>query len=680
MNDRQHKHTLPAGYELNGYRLVSVLGVGGFGVTYLARHVRLGQRVAIKEYLPNEFAVREGTAVHPKSIGDRESFDWGLDRFLEEARTLALFEHRNLVRVRDYFEANATAYFVMNYEEGESLDRLLTKLGRLSEPQLKRIVLPIVDGLRIVHSTGFLHRDIKPSNIYVRRSDESPVLLDFGAARQALGRKSHILTAVASAGYSPPEQYESEGEQGPWSDVYSLSALCYRAISGETPAEATKRQGRLLRGQPDPLTRLSELAPEGYSRELLSAVDWGLRVIETERPVNVDDWETALAGRETSESDDALVADVAATKRVAGSGRISKNLLWAFSSAAVLALGVGSFWYLANPGTDSGLVEPIGDIATSPEQLDTQIAEPAMNTDPASDTAVLGGGSAMVVVETIPAGVEVRINGEFAGNTPLELNDMRAGVHDVELSHPDYETVFLPDQGFGDGRVLRIERELLRATGALTVVVQPRVSWIELNGVRLAETTPITLENLPAGTVELTLGAERHHVEIVTAEVPRDGVGMLDWALDPVPYGTLTLELEPPDATARLPDISPSYSPGMELAEGEYLVEVRAEWYRSRTLAVEVSGNTRERIELEDDFDLQGTYQMFCFACHSTGLSGAPLPGDAEAWGPRMEKGRDEIVAIMNRGLNAMPPKGLCMTCTDDQLWELSQYMVNMEQ
>ena len=157
-----------------------------------------------------------------------------MQRFLDEARTLARFESSaTWCGCVTYFEANRTAYIVMDYEEGEPLDRLLERHGRLTEAQLQRVLLPIIDGLREVHAAGFLHRDIKPSNVFVRRSDETPVLLDFGAARQALGRKSKSLTAVASAGYSPPEQYESEGEQGPWTDIYALSALCYRAITGE---------------------------------------------------------------------------------------------------------------------------------------------------------------------------------------------------------------------------------------------------------------------------------------------------------------------------------------------------------------------------------------------------------------------------------------------------------------
>ena len=179
---------------------------------------------------------------------------------------------------------NRTAYIVMDYEEGEALDRVLERRGTLSEAQLKRVLLPMVDGLKEVHAAGYLHRDIKPSNVFVRRADESPVLLDFGSARQALGRKSKSLTAVASAGYSPPEQYESEGEQGPWTDIYALSALCYRAMTGMVPIEAPRRTNRLLQRRPDPMAKLVKEQPAGYSKAFLAGVDQGLELIVSDRP------------------------------------------------------------------------------------------------------------------------------------------------------------------------------------------------------------------------------------------------------------------------------------------------------------------------------------------------------------------------------------------------------------
>ena len=285
-----HKQALPGGFRLGSYEVVRVLGAGGFGITYLCEHAGLGVQVAVKEYLPNEIAVRDGTAVHPKSAGDREGFEWGLSRFLDEARTLARFEHPNVVQVRDCFEANSTAYIVMDYEDGEPLDALLERRGTLTEAQLKRVVVPVADGLRQVHAAGFLHRDVKPSNIFVRRSDESPVLLDFGSARQALGRRSRSMTAIASAGYSPPEQYESRGDQGAWTDIYALSALCHRAIMGRAPVEAPRRTGEVARSRADPHIGLVDADLAGYSSGLLEAVDCGLHLIETERPQSLDDW------------------------------------------------------------------------------------------------------------------------------------------------------------------------------------------------------------------------------------------------------------------------------------------------------------------------------------------------------------------------------------------------------
>ena len=350
MPDSDHKQALPPGYQLGRYRLLEVLGVGGFGVTYLGEHVGLHHRVAVKEYLPNEFAVREGATVHPKSPADREDFEWGLARFVDEARTLTRFRHPNLVRVSDYFEANNTAYIVMDYEDGEPLDALLERHGTLTEAQLRRVVLPVADGLRQAHAAGFLHRDIKPSNIFVRRSDETPVLLDFGSARQALGRKSRSMTAIASAGYSPPEQYESQGAQGAWTDIYALSALCHRAVVGKIPMEAPRRQGQLLRSRVDPLPRLAETAPAGYSRAFLEAVDWGLRVIETERPQSLDEW---LARMEDVEAGDAPKVPKAPARPAARKRKgFGTGVAWLAGAAA--AIGVALYFALAYWLQDSG--------------------------------------------------------------------------------------------------------------------------------------------------------------------------------------------------------------------------------------------------------------------------------------------------------------------------------------
>ena len=352
MNTQDHKQALPPGFRLGSYRVVRVLGAGGFGVTYLCEHGGLGVMVAVKEYLPNDIAVRSGNAVAPKSAADREGYQWGLGRFLDEARTLARFEHRNVVRVRDYFEANDTAYIVMDYEDGEPLDRVLERKGTLTEAQIKRVLLPIVAGLRQVHAAGFLHRDVKPANIFIRRSDESPVLLDFGSARQALGRLSRSVTAIASSGYSPPEQYESGGEQGPWTDIYALSALCYRAITGIAPVEATRRQSRLLRGEEDPLPSLAAIAGGRCSQAFLAAVDRGLRVVERERQGSLDEWWDELEGRAIGEPTSHLVSPSARRGSKVAESRVEKVPAPRRRSRAVwllcgMAVAVSAFLYFA---------------------------------------------------------------------------------------------------------------------------------------------------------------------------------------------------------------------------------------------------------------------------------------------------------------------------------------------
>ena len=593
MSKSTPKQALPTGYELNGYRLLDVLGIGGFGVTYRAEHVTLGHRVAIKEYLPNEFAVREGSTVFPKSESDEEDFHWGLARFLNEATTLAKFAHRNLVRVRDYFEANQTAYIVMDYEEGESLDRLLAEHGTLNESQLRRILLPIVEGLREVHQAGFLHRDIKPSNIFVRRSDESPVLLDFGAARQALGRKSKSLTAVASAGYSPPEQYESEGEQGPWTDIYALSALCYRAITGNAPVEAPRRQSQLLRGRVDPLPPLPDSVDDkAYSAPLLQAVDAGLRVIETERPASLDQWSGFLTGRAGQPAPTIHGRDIGAeqlrdragTRRGRAGGVIAGIVVVGF------ALGAGYYFWIA-------LENAPPDSVTMTEPAATREQAESPDSEESTSSSILGG-AAILVVETEPPGAEVVLADQVVGTTPLRMSNLRAGTYTVILQHPHYEAVRMDNQSLSDGEVLRIEREFVPATGQLTVITQPETAWVERDGERLAHNTPVTLEGLPAGAVELTLGAEAYRSVTVTAEVPRNGVGRLELTLQPIPYGTLTLELDPADASVILPDIRPAYTPGLRLPEGKYRVRVSRAGYQESTRTVEVVGETHVQVEL----------------------------------------------------------------------------------
>jgi len=285
------RHALQKGYEIEGYRIEKVLGAGGFGVTYLAHEISINRKVAIKEYLPSGIAARgrDDVSVHPLSSGDRDNFNWGLERFRQEAKTLVTFRHPNIVSVYRYFEANGTAFLVMAYEEGESLAKILERGATLSESEILEILGPLLSGLEHVHKAGFLHRDIKPGNIYIRR-DGSPVLLDFGAARQAMGGRSQSLTSIVSAGYAPFEQYTTRGNQGAWTDIYAFGGVLYRAVTGERPPDAPDR----IRN--DPYVSAKQLAGGKYSDTLLTAIDAALEVDEDKRPQSVAAWRAMLEG------------------------------------------------------------------------------------------------------------------------------------------------------------------------------------------------------------------------------------------------------------------------------------------------------------------------------------------------------------------------------------------------
>jgi len=289
LDELEHRNSLPKGFQLNEYRIESILGKpGGFGITYLATDTNLEQHVAIKEYLPSDFAIREGVStVYVKSSSDAESFHWGLKCFTDEARVLARFSHPNIVSVLRFFQENGTAYMVMEYQKGECLTERL-KRGIIPEEELLGIVLPLLDGLEQIHEAGFLHRDIKPNNIYIRE-DNTPVLLDFGSARYAIGQISRTVTSIVSPGYAPLEQYDNEAEeQGPWTDIYALGAVMYFAVSGEAPPPATRRVMK------DPMQPATSIGKGRYRRSLLSAIDWALELNEDRRPRTVSQWRDRL--------------------------------------------------------------------------------------------------------------------------------------------------------------------------------------------------------------------------------------------------------------------------------------------------------------------------------------------------------------------------------------------------
>ena len=294
-----HLYALPSGYRLEQYEFSNVLSLGAYGIKYQALDHETGNQVAIKEYLPDGIAVRRDTrhevtargrspslyrgasvpedsesvvvadtSVVPRSSADKQAFDVGLGRFLDEARMQARLEHPNLVQVHRALRANGTGYVVMDYVEGETLAQLLERRSTLAEEDLNAVVGPILGPLELLHQHGFLHQDIRPGNI-VLRSDGTPVLLEIGGSRQVHGgarqtfgdrARAPNLTAP-TAGFSALELYSSRSRLGAWTDIYALGAVMYACISGRPPPDAPSRVIE------DELVPAAEAAREQVRRE-----------------------------------------------------------------------------------------------------------------------------------------------------------------------------------------------------------------------------------------------------------------------------------------------------------------------------------------------------------------------------------------------------------------------------
>ena len=244
-NEGRYRLALKPGTILaNRYLVGRVLGQGGFGITYVALDNQTKSRVAIKEYMPTEYASRDegtvGLRLNDNSV--QADFEYGREQFLQEAKTLAEFVgNEHIIWIRDMFEANGTAYFAMEFAEGVSLKQYMEQRGGpLQVYETNLILLPIMEALQWVHSKGIVHRDIAPDNIMIR-SDGKAKLIDFGAARYSTGQKSKSLDVILKHGFAPYEQYSRRGRQGPFTDVYAMAATYYYAITGKVPPDAVDR-------------------------------------------------------------------------------------------------------------------------------------------------------------------------------------------------------------------------------------------------------------------------------------------------------------------------------------------------------------------------------------------------------------------------------------------------------
>ena len=346
---------LAPGRTVGRYAVISVLGHGGFGITYRARDVQLGREVAIKEYLPTAIAARNsGEIVRPRSTRVAGDFISGRERFVIEGRTLASLHHApGIVRVFDFIEANNTAYIVMELIQGETLDARIERAGPLDAAAIDRILMPLLDGLEQVHDAGFLHRDIKPANILLNARGD-PTLIDFGASRAALAGRSISMTAVFTLGYAAAEQMTT-AKQGPWTDIYALSATLYHAITGQAPPHAIDRMM-----MNDSCRQLAKLAPPGFSRTLLAGLDAGLAMRVEDRPQSIAGWRRLLGLNEAA----ALPAPATVARAYRRPLSISVGI-----AAALLLIGGGYLAFEPGRSGKSVSVDLVAEVQRAREAL-----------------------------------------------------------------------------------------------------------------------------------------------------------------------------------------------------------------------------------------------------------------------------------------------------------------------
>jgi len=278
---QQANQPLPEGYLLENYRIASVLSSGGFSIVYLA-YDENDQPVAIKEYLPSQLALRkEGDALPSIADENLATFKYGMRCFFEEGRSLARLSHPNVVRVLNFFRGNETVYMVMRYERGRTLqEHIHARRGAIKEKFIRHVFTLLLNGLREVHSNKLLHLDIKPANIYIR-NDGTPVLINFGAARQTLVEEGQRLTPMYTPGFAPPEQYTNREDLGPWSDCYAIGASIFACLAGVAPQAADHRVAK------DRYVSATRVWNGKYSRQLLETIDWCLELDHLKRPQSV---------------------------------------------------------------------------------------------------------------------------------------------------------------------------------------------------------------------------------------------------------------------------------------------------------------------------------------------------------------------------------------------------------
>ncbi len=374
-------NALPLGTRIGEFEIVNLVGIGGFGIVYLAHDHSLGRYVALKEYMPSSLAARvEGLTVAVKSARLAETFAIGLRSFVNEARILAQFDHRSLVKVYRFWEGNGTAYMVMPFYEGVTLRQTLQKMpGPPSEEWLRALIDPLLDALEVIHHDNCFHRDIAPDNILLL-ADGRPLLLDFGAARRVIGDRTQALTVILKPGYAPLEQYAEDPhvKQGAWTDIYALAAVVYNAITCRPPMASVARSIN------DTMVPLSQAAAGRYSTAFLQAMDRALAVRPEDRPRSVAEFRALLAVHDAPGTPAGKSSPAASPQAPAAKGK--GRAIWLVGIAGTaLAIAGGAFYtWRSAPDASSRQLE-VAQAKSSPETPPAAAATAAAPSAPVAE-------------------------------------------------------------------------------------------------------------------------------------------------------------------------------------------------------------------------------------------------------------------------------------------------------
>ena len=534
--NNEYQNTLPIGYKFLEFEIKAILGVGGFGITYLAYDNELDCDVVIKEFFPADISVRlKNSTVSPNATKVKEFYEKAKDRFLIEARTLAKFNHPNIVQVKRRFEANNTAYFVMNFEEGEDLAEYASRMGRgLEEEEILRIIEPILDGLREVHSYQVYHRDIKPDNIYLRKNS-SPMLIDFGSAKELIEQDASRYSSfnAQTLGYCAPEQQSSMTKLiGAHTDIYAVGATLYKMISTKLPASSEDRSTSLLQLDTDLYESIfTKVNTTKYSQHFLKTIDKALAFKSKERFQTVRAFQDALVGKSIQKSEKKEVKKV---KRENETIKTPQKSIWlkVMVVLGIVFMGVGLY------------------VFTKDDRETVKVEE------------------RMVFLEKEKKEESLRL---------IKIEKEKVKQQEERLKKRETLKV--------EERMLFLEKEKKEESLRLEKVKKEKEKQQELEKVRLKKEKQ--KESLRK------MRREKKRLKKEALEKKR----LIQEALKNKKF-SLTIKATPNDAKIYITNIKPSYKKGILLRKGSYKIKVKAKGYETKLLTIYLNEETTKEVIL----------------------------------------------------------------------------------